>query len=164
MVKSSQQVIPPITSILKRISDDKALTLFNSIAVSNGNAHISLRQINLSTKQYYSRISGLVSAGLIKKHKGKYSPTFLGRIVYDSQLTIGKSLEYYWKLKAIESIEASASVALPEGELTQLIDVLIDNGHIKSILIKSTCVPSTHNVSDKPGQISTHMLEQTKKI
>lgn len=164
MVKSSQQVIPPITSILKRISDDKALTLFNSIAVSNGNAHISLRQINLSTKQYYSRISGLVSAGLIKKHKGKYSPTFLGRIVYDSQLTIGKSLEYYWKLKAIESIEASTSVALPEGELTQLIDVLIDNGHIKSILIKSTCVPSTHNVSDKPGQISTHMLEQTKKI
>lgn len=164
MVKSSQQVTPPITSILKRISDDKALVLFNSIAVSNGNAHISLRQINLSTKQYYSRISGLTSAGLIKKQKGKYSLTLLGRVVYDSQLMIGKSLEYYWKLKAIESIEASTSVALPEGELTQLIDTLIDNGHIKSILIKSTCIPSTINVSDKPTPTPSRIIEQTKTI
>jgi predicted transcriptional regulator len=126
--------------------------------------NISLRQINLSTKQYYSRISGLISAGLIKKQNGKYSLTFLGRIVYDSQLTIGKSLEYYWKLKAIESIEESTSVALPEGELTQLIDALIDNGHIKSILIKSTCVPSTRNISDKPRPTPSHIIEQINTI
>ncbi|HEV2876717.1 MAG TPA: hypothetical protein VGW09_05550 [Nitrososphaeraceae archaeon] len=58
---------PSITSILKKISDDKALVLFNSIAVSTDNERlIPLREMNLSTKQYYSRISGLVDAGLIK--------------------------------------------------------------------------------------------------
>ena len=100
---------PSITSILKKISDDKALTLFNSIAVSNGDRYIPLREMNLTTKQYYSRISGLMDAGLIKRHKGKYSLTLLGKVVYDSQMVIGKALDYYWKLKAIESIEMSYS-------------------------------------------------------
>jgi hypothetical protein len=83
---------PSITSILKKISDDKALTLFNSIAVSNGDKYIPLKEMNLTTKQYYSRISGLLITGLIKRHKGKYSLTMLGKAVYHSQLTIGKTL------------------------------------------------------------------------
>jgi hypothetical protein len=40
-----------ITDILKEISDDKALTLFNSIAVSNGNRYIPLKEMNLTTKE-----------------------------------------------------------------------------------------------------------------
>jgi predicted transcriptional regulator len=40
--------------------------------------------MNLTTKQYYSRISGLLDAGLIKRHKGKYSLTMLGKVVYQS--------------------------------------------------------------------------------
>jgi predicted transcriptional regulator len=60
--------------------------------------------MNLSTKQYYSRISGLVDVGLIKRHEGKYSLTLLGKVVYYAHMTIGKTLAYYWKLKAIESI------------------------------------------------------------
>jgi hypothetical protein len=55
---------PSISFILKKISDDKALTLFNSIAVSNGDKYIPLKEMNLSAKQYYSRILGLISAGL----------------------------------------------------------------------------------------------------
>jgi hypothetical protein len=87
---------PSITSILKRISDDKALVLFNSIAVSTDNERlIPLREMNLITKQYYSRISGLVDACLIKRYKGRYSLTLLGKVVYDSQMTIGKTLTYY---------------------------------------------------------------------
>jgi hypothetical protein len=54
---------PSVSYILKKISDDKALTLFNNIALAKGNSHISLREMNLSAKQYYSRISGLTSAG-----------------------------------------------------------------------------------------------------
>jgi len=137
--------LPSITSILKKISDDKALTLFNSIAVSNGDKYVPLKEMNLTTKQYYSRVSGLLSAGLIKRNKGKYFLTLLGKVVYDCQLTIGKALTYHWKLKAIESIEMSASVksGLPEGELAKLIDTLIDNHQIKDILMKSMCIPSS---------------------
>jgi hypothetical protein len=132
--------VPSITDVLKSISDDKALTIFNSIAVSRGDRNICLREINLSTKQYYSRLSGLINAGLIRRDNGKYSLTLIGKIVYDAQLEIGKALSYYWKLKAIESIERSSSSLLYAGltkeELTQLINALIDNHSIKDLLIK----------------------------
>ena len=102
--------------------------------------------MNLTTKQYYSRVSGLLNAGLIKKQKRKYSLTLLGKVVYDTQMTIGKTLTYYWKLKAIESVEMSSDVRLPREELTQLIDVLIDNHFIKDILIKEplSCTLEDH--------------------
>jgi hypothetical protein len=148
---------PSITSILKKISDDKALVLFNSIAVSTDNERlIPLREMNLSTKQYYSRISGLVDAGLIKRHKGKYFLTLLGKVVYNSHMTIGKTLTYYWKLKAIESIEMSTS-GLPNEEKIQLINLLIDNHQIKDILMKSTSNHST-NINSKTQTI-TAMIE-----
>jgi hypothetical protein len=130
---------PSISDILKKISDDKALVLFNSIAVSpaNNDRYIPLREMNLSTKQYYSRISGLTDAGLIKRRKGRYSLTMLGKVVYESQMLIGRSLAYYWKLKAIESIEMSSNNRLPEGELPQLINALIFDPQIKDILVNS---------------------------
>jgi hypothetical protein len=135
-VSNITQRFPSITDVLKKISDDKGLTLFNSIAVSNGVKYIPIKEMNLSPKQYYSRISGLINAGLIKRHKGKYFITLLGKVVYDTQMTIGKALTYYWKLKAIESVEMSSGVRLPREELTQLINALIDNHSIKDILIK----------------------------
>jgi hypothetical protein len=136
-LEDSQATIPTITYLLRNISDDRALTLFNSIAISDGHRYIPLREMNITTKQYYSRISGLIDAGLIKRYKGKYSLTLLGKVVYDTQVTIGKTLSYYWKLKAIESIEMSSDTKLPEEELTQLINALADDHNIKDILIKS---------------------------
>jgi predicted transcriptional regulator len=149
--------VPSITSVLKKISDDKALVLFNSIADSTDiKTPIPQREMNLSTKQYYSRISGLVDAGLIKRHKGKYFLTLLGKVVYDSQMTIGKTLAYYWKLKAIESIEMSTS-GVPNEEKTQLINALIDNHQIKDILMRSTSNPS--NESNSKAQTLTAVIE-----
>jgi hypothetical protein len=153
---------PSITSVLKKISDDKALVLFNSIAVSSNNdRYIPLKEMNLTTKQYYSRISGLLNTGLIKRHKGRYSLTLLGKVVYDTQMTIGKALAYYWKLKAIESIEMTAS-GLPNGEITQLINALIDNHQIKNILVKSITAPSTK--SNSKIQTQTAVIEQMQGI
>src|SRR5215211_8394548 len=128
--------IPSITSALKMLSDGKTLTLFNSIAVSNGDKYIPLREMNITTKQYYSRISGLINAGLVRRHKGKYCLTMLGEVVYYSQMIIGKTLSYYWKLKAIESIKMSSDTEISGEEITQLIDALIDDHNIKDILIK----------------------------
>ena len=99
------QRVPSVSDVLKKISDDKALTLFNSIAVSNGDRYLPLKEMNLTTKQYYSRITALTNAGLIKRQKGMFFLTLLGKVVYDTQMIIGKALTYYWKLKAIESVE-----------------------------------------------------------
>jgi DNA-binding HxlR family transcriptional regulator len=132
---------PSITSVLKVISDEKSLVLFNNIVVSDNNNHrfISIKEINLSTKQYYSRISSFLKAGLIKRHKGNYIPTLLGRVVYDSQMVIEEAFSHYWKLKVIDQIETSHS-DLSTKEVTRLINALIDNHRIKDVLMKQADV------------------------
>ena len=131
---------PSISYILKKISDDKALTLFNNIALAKDNSHIPLKEMNLSTKQYYSRISGLTSAGLIKKKQGQYCLTALGKVVYNAHTVIGRALSYYWKMKAIESIQSSAGRELAREDMLMLIQSLIDNHQVRDILLKS--IPS----------------------
>jgi hypothetical protein len=156
--KSSAKV-PSITSILKKVSDDKTLVLFNRIAVSstNNDRYIPLKEMNLSTKQYYSRIAGLLDAGMIKRHKGKYFLTMLGKVVYESQMIIGKTLAYYWKLKAIESLDISSTSGILNEEITQLINALIDNHQIKDILMK---LPLNSSVErDSRIQASTALIE-----
>lgn len=128
---------PSISYILKKISDDKALTLFNNIALAKDNSHIPLKEMNLSTKQYYSRISGLTSAGLIKKKQGQYCLTALGKVVYNAHTVIGKALSYYWKMKAIESIQSSSGRELAREDMLMLIQSLIDNHQVRDILLKS---------------------------
>ena len=138
---------PSITFVLREVTDDKALVLFNSIAKADNNGIvISPKEMKLSTKQYYPRISGLVKAGLIKRNKGKYFPTLLGKIVYDSQLIIREALSQYWKLKAIDSIGMSGP-DLSDEEITQLINALIDNHQIKDILMKLTPISSIETKS-----------------
>jgi hypothetical protein len=133
--------VPSISFILKKISDDKAFTLFNYIALTKNEGHIPLKEMNLSTKQYYSRISGLISAGLIKKKQGQYCLTALGNIVYNTHTVIGKALSYYWKMIAIESIQSSAGLELAIEDRQLLIKSLIDNHQVRDILLKS--LPNT---------------------
>ena len=148
---------PSVSTILKKISDDKTLTLFNSIAISMGDRNIHLREMSLTSKQYYSRISGLMAAGLIRRQRGKYSLTLMGKIVYDAHLNIGKALSYYWKIKAIESIDMSSPGArLARKELIQLINTLIDNHQIKDIFIKESLL---HTLEDQRN----HNIDRAKK-
>ena len=154
------QRVPSVSDVLKKISDDKALTLFNSIAVSNGDRYLPLKEMNLTKKQYYSRIAGLVDVGLIKRNNGKYFLTLLGKVVYDTQMIIGKALTYYWKLKAIESVEMSSNIEIPKEELTQLINTLIDNHFIKDILLK---LPLS-NTLEEPQRYQHQQLKEAKLI
>jgi hypothetical protein len=78
----------------------------------------------------------LIDAGLIKRHNSRYSLTTLGKVVYDSQMIIGKALSYYSRLKAIESIEMSYGGAFPKEELVKLINALIDDYRIKDMIMK----------------------------
>ena len=137
---NSESKPPSLDYILKRTSDEKTFALFNNIAISDGDKPVLLRKSNLTAKQYYGRISGLMDAGLIKRRNSRYSLTTLGKVVYNSHMIIGKALSYYSRLKAIESIEMSPSSSLPgagfsKEELTQLINALIDNHFIKDFLI-----------------------------
>jgi hypothetical protein len=136
--------------ILKAIADDKALTLFNGIALTGKeNGRIpSLKEMHLSVRQYYSRMSALIKAGLVKRNKGNYRLTILGKTVYDAHVSIGIALNYYRKLQVLESIQSSSSGQLTKEEFIKLVDILIDNHQIKDMLYQD--FNNTVRFNDKP--------------
>jgi hypothetical protein len=126
-----------IADVLDTISDDKSLVLFNTIALSNSDgSDILISKLNLTRKQYYSRISKLVKVDLVVRRNGKYFLTSLGKIVYDAQKIIGNAVGDYWKLKAVDTLEITDE--MPKEEYNKIINALIENEKIKEgLIIKS---------------------------
>jgi predicted transcriptional regulator len=89
---------PSLGYILSKTSDEKAIDLFANIANSNGYKSNSVKG-DMTAKQYYSRITGLMNAGLIKRYKGRYSLTLLGIVVYYSLMTMRNTIENEPKLR-----------------------------------------------------------------
>ena len=125
-----------IANILSAIADDKSLVLFNTIAIAGGDSDILNTRLDVTRKQYYSRISALMKTGLISRKDRQYMLTSLGKIVYDVQLMIGRATNTIWKLKAIDSIETEHK--LPAEERNKIINTLIDNQDIIKILVKQS--------------------------
>ena len=121
-----------VSDTLGAISNEKSLVLFNTIALAGGDSSILVKRLNLTRKQYYSRMSDLTNAGLILRKNGMYFLTSFGKVVYEAQDLIGKAVQHLSKLKAIDSIE---SAEFPASELSKVIDTLIENSEIKEILI-----------------------------
>ena len=123
-------------SIISTISDSKALLLFKAIAASDNDcSKILITKLNLTRKQFYSRIEELMNADLVKRIRGRYILTSLGRIIFSMILKMETAIEYYWKLKAIDSILLSANTAVPEQENHKILDMLIDDHQIKDLFI-----------------------------
>jgi hypothetical protein len=123
-----------VTDVLKAISDKRSLELFRTVALINPDIGILISKTKLTRKQYYSRMSTLMKAGLIKRKNGKHTLTAFGKVIYDiTLLTIENAIKYYWKLKAIDSLEMSND--LPAEEIEKVIDNFINNQEIKSVLV-----------------------------
>ena len=123
-----------LTNVLKSISDDESLELFRFIATNDSDSESLRNRTKMTRKQYYSRMSRLMKAGLIKRKSGKHTLTAFGRVIYDTQVTIENAISNYWKLKAIDSLEMSDD--LPVEERKKLIDNLIENNGIREILAR----------------------------
>jgi predicted transcriptional regulator len=125
-----------VANVLRSISDDLSLDLYRTIAKSNNESGDDLlSKVKITRKQFYSRLSSLTKAGLVKRKQGKYSMTAFGKVVYDSERAIENAFNIYWKLKAIDSIGISNE--LPKEEYSKIVDALIDNYEIKDMLTGS---------------------------
>ena len=122
-----------LVDVLKSISDDKSLSIFQLISDVNSNGEIILKKLGLSTKQYYSRISAMMVTDLIKRKSGRYYLTPFGKVIYCCIMIAKNALNNYYKLKAIESIEDSDS---SNEDFSKLVDALIDNQQVKEFLTK----------------------------
>jgi predicted transcriptional regulator len=120
--------------ILNAIADEKALALFDAIAVSECDSEMLITKVRLSRKEYYSRISRLLKAGLASRQRGTYSLTMLGQIVYQAQLAIDHAVDISPKLKAVDMLKSSSNI--PEGERNKVINFLLSNELNKNILLQ----------------------------
>lgn len=121
--------------MVKLLSDQKSLDLFNTIARDEGmNRSESLRvKLNLTQKPHYQRISALVRSGLVmKKQDQKYYLTAFGHIIYQLLLTMDSAMKEYWKLKVVDSLDN-----IPARERKVIIDSMIDNKKIKELLYRT---------------------------
>ena len=135
-----------VESIFSAISDNKSLSLFNIIAIMSSSpasdvgqptGEILISRLNLTRKQYYTRINQLRDAGLITRKRTRFVLTSLGRVVYETQKTIGVAIQNRWKLEAIDSVQTSQLAdRMPTEERQKLINTLIgDCDKIRDILL-----------------------------
>ena len=122
-----------IVKIFESLSNEQSVMLFTTIATGEGTNSLELRtRVPLTRKQYYSRLSRMIGAGLVKRRGGKLVLTAFGKIVYESQKIVEAANSIQWKLKALDSVDASEE--LPKEERRKLLDNLIENEFIKEIL------------------------------
>jgi predicted transcriptional regulator len=153
-----------VANVLRSISDDLSLDLYRTIARSNNESGDDLfSKVKITRKQFYSRLSSLTKAGLVKRKQGKYSLTAFGKVVYDSERAIENAFNIYWKLKAIDSIGISNE--LPKEEYSKIVDALIDNYEIKDMLTSSkglkdkiSSIRKIAETSNFPGVSSTEKV------
>jgi len=124
--------------ILKVISDKQSLELLRIVALTkrdnNYNTDALMSKTKLTSEQYYSRMSTLSNAGLIKSNNGKHTLSAFGKVAFYALTMIENGVTNYWKLKTIDSLEMSND--LPAEERKKLIDNLLDNQEIKNILVR----------------------------
>jgi hypothetical protein len=142
-------------SVLQAISDKRASNILKNIASSDSNSDILITQLKLTRKQYYSSMSSLIKADLVKRQKGRYLLTAFGKLIYSAQLgletKIENALNNYWKLKAVDSLEMPS-----REERDKVISILIENDEIKGILTKDLL--STQAVSEKTQKMADSLI------
>ena len=124
-----------ILSTLRAISDEKSLALFKTVATLKPKSTLLISKLNVTSKEYYSRLSYLREAGLIGKHDANYFLTSFGKIVYESICLIEKAASSNWKLKSIDSIKLYKD--LPYKEYNNIINTLIEDNTMREILYAS---------------------------
>jgi predicted transcriptional regulator len=123
-----------LVDILEAIADSKSLEIFTDIAKGSVESEVLKQREGLSRKQFYMRTKQLLNAGLVRRHKGKFSLTNFGIVIYHAQLVMEAGVNNYWKLKAIDSIQSSGAIG--EHERLKLIKTILNDDTIESILVK----------------------------
>jgi hypothetical protein len=148
-------MLPPKLAVLEAITDNTTSNILKTIASAASNSDILITELKLTRKQYYSRMSSLTNAGLVKRQRGRYLLTAFGKVIFSAQKSletkIESALNNYWKLKAIDSLEMPS-----REENDKVISMLIDNQEIKGILINDLLSPDA--VNEKPRDMERTLV------
>ena len=126
-----------VVSAISAISSEKALLLFKTIASSERyDTPILVTKLGLKRRQFYSVVTKLINANLVRRDRGKYCLTSFGKLVLSAQVKIGIATDNYWKLMALDRMMMSLDKTnLPAEEHKAIIDKLLGNEEIKLVLV-----------------------------
>jgi predicted transcriptional regulator len=93
----------------------------------------SISSLELTRKQYYSRLHTLIIYNLVAKTNGKYRLTSFGKVVFDLHLVLMQAIsEEFWKLSYL--LDALDSSGIPSSERSKIMDALVKNEKPKQIV------------------------------
>jgi hypothetical protein len=116
-----------LSSIFSVLSDSDSLKIIGTIA----SPHQDLKIGDFDTaKRYYSRLSKLKKATIIRKKGKSYALTSFGSILYNTIQTVKQAQGLQWKLEVVDAIDEN----LPQTERTSIIESLIPNESMRNIL------------------------------
>ncbi len=116
------------------LADNKSLDILRSIHESQP---ISIIYLNLSRKQYYSRLAKLSRCNLVYRSGGKYTVTSLGKIAYGVVQRIAALEKDYWKFVAIDTLESVANIQISDEERKKIICSIIKDMQTREILFSA---------------------------
>lgn len=127
-----------LKDILRSIADDKSLLIINTIAELEQDSRSLTSIPRLTKKQYYSRLRNLLKCGLITRYRGKYYLSSFGKVVCAFSMEIANALNYFWELKALDSINEANHKEIKEVDFySKLINSFIHDAKIKQFLVTS---------------------------
>jgi predicted transcriptional regulator len=128
------------TDVLSSICNEKALSIFKAVALSeNDYTSILITKLKLTRKQYYANMERLTEVNIVRRTNGKYSLTSFGKVIFSMLSKIETATKFHWRFKAIDTImmASAGQNVLPIEERQRIIDSLIDNQEIKDILVSN---------------------------
>jgi hypothetical protein len=123
-----------VGEVWRCLADNKSLDILRSIHESQP---ISIVDLNLSRKQYYSRLAKLSRCNLVYRSGGKYTVTSLGKIAYGVVQQIAALEKDYWKFVAIDALESVAIIQISDEERKKIICNIITDMQTREILLSA---------------------------
>lgn len=80
-----------VVQIIHTLSNESSLLLFDAVAIAGCTSDLLISKLNLTRKQFYSRMSSLMECGLVRRKNGKYILTSFGNIIYSAIMKIKKA-------------------------------------------------------------------------
>ena len=136
-----------MVNVLRALSDQKTQKLFKAIIQAEvAQSQLLIVELGLTRRQYYNRIKDLVTAGLIRRQRGRYRLSSFGKIIQSLQKIAERTASNYWKLEAIDSIRMSENSNLAEVDYMKIIDILLDDVEIKDIYLHGDILSHKKNL------------------
>ena len=125
---------PAVSDVWRCLADNKSLDILRSIHESQP---VSIINLDMSRKQYYSKLAKLSRCNLVYRSGGKYTITSLGKIAYGVVQRIAALEKDYWKFVAIDALDSVANLQISDEERKKIISIIVTDLQTREILISA---------------------------